>query len=346
MAILDQNSIFSTIEPKFQLPIDEASSRHTNRLGELNNNPSSPSENDLESTNTTLSPSNSQLNYFRDEADSLILLEDTIFSPNESTSFEDTPSLFGLGILQTPNEGEDKLKPALLSIPDKSQFQDLNGFDGGNGFFHGVNNPGKGQGLQVGEEDLHVALLKNKELYNQQSEFQSLDGLEGPKFDFGKEASQDPENPIFDTIHEQSLLAPKGDESDDLDLDGRTPDNYIPNDITHLNQLNQVPGGATPSAYADVNGTNNVNVVPPGGAPIPENLLFHQDKNPTKYKGLQVDGIDLHEHLLQNSYTYTHGLSTINVKPSTSYGDRYHYQDLDIDIRNETPTQYINNLPK
>ena len=186
---------------------------------------------------TKLNPSIFQLSYSFHEQGELILLEDTMFAPDERATFIDTPSLFGLGILQTPNEGEDKLKPALLSIPDKSQFQDLNGFDGGNGFFHGVNNPGKGQGLQVGEEDLHVALLKNKELYNQQSEFQSLDGLEGPKFDFGKEASQDPENPIFDTIHEQSLLAPKRDESDDLDLDGRTPDNYIPNDITHLNQL-------------------------------------------------------------------------------------------------------------
>ena len=166
------------------------------------------------------------------------------------------------------------------------------------------------------------------------------------KFDKGPEIPQDPSNPIFDTIHEQSLLAPKRKESDDLDLDGKTPNNIRRSDEAYLNQLNQVPGGMTPSAYADINGNKTVNVKSPDGAPIPDNLLFHGDKDPTKYKGKQISGVDLHEHLLQNSYTYSHGLSNTVVKASTSAGDQFTYQDLDIDIRNNKPTQYIDNLPK
>lgn len=348
MALLEFVSLFSIIDKNSQLNLDEASEKHTNSLSTLSGNSTPMLGENLESTTTNLNPNSYQLNYIGTETDSLILLEDTIFAPGESTSFIDTPTPFGLGILQTPNEGEDKLKPALLSIPDKAQFQDLNGFDGGNGFFHGINKPGKGQGLQINNEDLHVSLLKEK-TYNQQSDYQGLDGLEGPKFDLGPEAPQDWENPIYDTIHEQSLLAPNRDPSDDLDLDGKTPPSFQGNvnnvDKRTRDQLNRVPGGMTPSAYADINGTNNISTRVPNGAPIPDNLLFHRDKNPTKYKGLQIKGIDLHEHLLQNPYTYSHGSNTVNIKPSTSYGDQFHYQDLDVNIRENTPTQYINNLP-
>jgi len=341
MALLEFVSLFSIIDKNSQLNLDEASEKHTNSLSTLSGNSTPMSGENLESTTTNLNPNSYQLNYIGTETDSLILLEDTIFAPDESTSFIDTPTPFGLGILQTLNEGEDKLKPALLSIPNKAPFQDLDGFDGGNGFFHGINKPGKGQGLQVNNEDLHVSLLKEK-TYNQQSDYQGLDGLEGPKFDLGPEAPQDWENPIYDTIHEQSLLAPHRDPSNDLDLDGKTPLSTTKSDLFFTQQINKVPGGMTPSAYADVNGNKLVDPRAPDGAPIPNNLLFHRDKNPTKYKGLQIKGIDLHEHLLQNSYTYTHGLSTTNLKPSTSDGDRFHYQDLDIDIRKNTPKQYIN----
>jgi len=168
-------------------------------------------------------------------------------------------------------------------------------------------------------------------------------------FNKGKEAGQDPSNPKYDTIHEQSLLAPHRDPSADLDLDGKTPlpfQGHINNvDKRTRDQLNQVPGGMTPSAYADINGTNNISTRVPNGAPIPKDMLFHRTDNPTKYKGLQIKGVDLHEHLLQNSYSYSHGLSSTIIKPSTSNGDSFNYQDLDIDIRDEKPTQYINNLP-
>ena len=311
---------------------------------------------------------------------------------------------FDLGAISTIQQN------SLFSIPSTSPYQDLDGVDGGNGYFNGTSTPGKGNGLQINGEDLHVHLLNDTVTFTNgnstttvgngigSSEYMDIEGdpptfdlgtdsniqvdslLElyqyshggvpgqgGPiprgdnfadlnstldsdgdiiKFDKGPEDPQDPSNPIFDTIHEQSLLAPKRKESNDLDLDGKTPNNIRRSDESYLNQLNQVPGGITPSAYADINGPKQVNVKPPDGAPIPDNLLFHGDKVPTKYKGKQIEGVDLHEHLLQKSYTYSHGLSQVNVKPSATYGDEFHYQDLDIDIRNATPTQYINNLPK
>jgi hypothetical protein len=46
-----------------------------------------------------------------------------------------------------------------------STFQDLDGVDGGNGYFHGIASPGKGQGKQLGGKDLHEALLKKSYTY-------------------------------------------------------------------------------------------------------------------------------------------------------------------------------------
>ena len=340
MALLEFISLFSIIEKNSQLNLDEASGKHTNSLSVLSGNSTPTSGEDLESTTTSLNPQSLQLNYTGTETDSLILLEDTMFAPDESTSFITTPSLFGVG----PNSTVDNVKESLLTIPNKSQFQDTDGIDGSNGYFHGIDKPGKGQGLQVNGEDLHKSLLLEK-TYNRKSEYQHLTDPENPTFfNLGVESPQDPSNPIYDTIHEESLLAPHRDPSNDLDLNGKTPNSWSEaySDTRHLSQLNKVPGGMTPSAYADINGTKNVSINTPDGAPIPKNLLFMGDKNPTKYKGLQIKEVDLHEHLLQNSYTYTHGLSTTNLKPSTSDGDRFHYQDLDIDIRKNTPKQYIN----
>ena len=42
-----------------------------------------------------------------------------------------------------------------------SEYQDLDAVDGGNGYFHGIANPGKYQGKQLAQTDLHVALLQN-----------------------------------------------------------------------------------------------------------------------------------------------------------------------------------------
>jgi hypothetical protein len=78
--------------------------------------------------------------------------------------------------------------------------QDFDGVTGGQGYFHGVANPGKGQGKQINGKDLHEHLLTDSYNYNHgnasenvgpspgatgNSEFQDIDGLEGPKFDKG-----------------------------------------------------------------------------------------------------------------------------------------------------------------
>tara|TARA_B110000495_G_scaffold194578_1_gene201088 strand:+ start:995 stop:1750 length:756 start_codon:yes stop_codon:yes gene_type:complete len=50
-------------------------------------------------------------------------------------------------------------------VPKDSEYQDLNGEDGGNGYFHGVNTPSAYQGKQHRGEDLHVSLLENTYTY-------------------------------------------------------------------------------------------------------------------------------------------------------------------------------------
>ena len=84
--------------------------------------------------------------------------------------------------------------------PVPGQDQDLDGVNGGQGYFHGVNNPQIGQGKQIGGVDLHEHLLTQTYTYNHgnsveqagpspggdsNSPFQDLDGLDGPSFDGG-----------------------------------------------------------------------------------------------------------------------------------------------------------------
>lgn len=55
--------------------------------------------------------------------------------------------------------------PSVNPPPLPNNFADLDGVDGANGFFHGVNNPQIGQGKKVEKKDLHVYLLENQYLY-------------------------------------------------------------------------------------------------------------------------------------------------------------------------------------
>lgn len=72
--------------------------------------------------------------------------------------------------------------------PNVSQFQDLDAIDGGNGYFHGIPNPGKYQGKQLGGKDLHERMLTHAYTNNGvtvgpspgpsgNSEFQDLDAV-------------------------------------------------------------------------------------------------------------------------------------------------------------------------
>ena len=64
-----------------------------------------------------------------------------------------------------------------------SEYQDLDAVDGGNGYFHGIANPGKYQGKQLGGVDLHEALLQNTPYnytYGTPTQFYNPIGQAGP----------------------------------------------------------------------------------------------------------------------------------------------------------------------
>tara|TARA_R100000315_G_C5235656_1_gene147676 strand:+ start:3400 stop:4761 length:1362 start_codon:yes stop_codon:yes gene_type:complete len=256
---------------------------------------------------------------------------------------------------------------------------DLNGQDVGNGLFGAADKPGKGQGLQVGGQDLHVHLLTGEYNYlhgttvpwispgsvgpspgkTGNSEFQDLNatftGLgDTPIFNFGKEPPQDPSNPIYDTIHE-SYLQPnpqpgfEGEDPKYLHLQGQTGFFQGAKDVrdsANRNSLNAVP--ITPSQYADLN-NSDVNTIPPFGAPTPNDKFFYQDdgigiNRPAIKQGYKLNGEDLHVSLLSNPYTYTHGQSTTTIAAAASSQQNYNFQDLDIDIASTTPPQYVEQM--
>ena len=64
-----------------------------------------------------------------------------------------------------------------------SEYQDLDAVDFANGLFHGINNPGIGQGKQLGGVDLHEALLQNTSYnysYGTPTQFYNSTGQAGP----------------------------------------------------------------------------------------------------------------------------------------------------------------------
>ena len=82
-------------------------------------------------------------------------------------------------------------------------------------------------------------------------------------------------------------------------------------------QENSLPNIPVDSPYQDLDGVD-------GG-----NGYFHDIPNPGKYQGKQLGGVDLHEHLLNNSYQYSHGDSPENVGPAPGHTGNSEYQDLD-----------------
>ena len=56
---------------------------------------------------------------------------------------------------------------------------------------------------------------------------------------------------------------------------------------------------------------------------------FHDIANPGRFQGKQVNGEDLHKHLLEKSYTYQHGVSNpVTVGPSPGPSGNSDFQDL------------------
>ena len=97
---------------------------------------------------------------------------------------------------------------------------------------------------------------------------------------------------------------------------------YDPQQMTGLS-----PGPPTPGGDQDFDGLDQGVI----GGP----RLFHGINNPQRGQGIQLGGVDLHEHLLTNPYNYTYGNSsqfynaTENVGPSPGQTGNSEYQDLD-----------------
>ena len=60
------------------------------------------------------------------------------------------------------------------------------------------------------------------------------------------------------------------------------------------------------------------------------NGYFHEKPNPGRGDGKQIDGVDLHEHLLTQTYQYNHGAKTPGlVGPSPGATGYSKFQDMD-----------------
>ena len=66
-----------------------------------------------------------------------------------------------------------------LPSPNSSPHQDLDGTDGGNGYFHDIPNPGKGQGKQIGGKDLHEHLLTSPYNYTHDNSLEHIGASPG-----------------------------------------------------------------------------------------------------------------------------------------------------------------------
>ena len=102
-----------------------------------------------------------------------------------------------------------------------------------------------------------------------QSDFQDLDGELGPQFQLGRAAASQKH---IDSLTKQST--------------------YTYGNSTEV--VGPTPGGDSNSPFQDLDGRT-------GG-----NGFFHGIPSPGKLQGKQLGGVDLHEKLLTDSYTYGH----------------------------------------
>ena len=90
--------------------------------------------------------------------------------------------------LMTKDVLSDNTGVTYQKSPSVSPYQDLDAIEGGNGYFHGIPNPGKYQGKQLGGKDLHEKMLTDPYTNNGvtvgpapgpagHSEFQDLDAV-------------------------------------------------------------------------------------------------------------------------------------------------------------------------
>ena len=100
-------------------------------------------------------------------------IPNTIDTLHEESLIDQSTDL-GLGGEQGPSFdfGPEPNNPLNLSFHEAGLIStltepglDLNGVDGGNGYFHDISSPGHGQGKQIGGVDLHEHLLKKGYTY-------------------------------------------------------------------------------------------------------------------------------------------------------------------------------------
>ena len=167
--------------PSFQQPTDVASQVHIDSLqivpGGVQNSPHQDlnglPDPDFNTLNGTSDSPFSTPNSFTSTGDHMVdLLTQNVISTNTGQAYDPSPNQspfqdlngqpgpqFDLGTdstLQTDN---------LVNLTPQLDYPDLNGVEGGNGFFHGINNPGMGQGLQLDGMSLHERLLTNNYSY-------------------------------------------------------------------------------------------------------------------------------------------------------------------------------------
>ena len=87
------------------------------------------------------------------------------FSTDAGTTSSPFDSRDHLVDLLTKNVKSDNSGQTYFASPNKSDFQDLDGVTGGQGYFHDIANPGRFQGKQVNGEDLHKHLLEKSYTY-------------------------------------------------------------------------------------------------------------------------------------------------------------------------------------
>ena len=181
--------------------------------------------------------------------------------------------------------------------------QDLNGTDGGQGYFHGMANPGKGQGKQVDGVDLHEHLLTKAYKYshgNAATEIVGPSPGETGNSDYQDLDGSDIGNGLFHNIYRPGKGQGKQIGRKDLHEHLLTK-TYAYNHGGSNEVVGPSPGETGNSEYQDLNTTTDG---------IGDANLFHNIYRPGKYQGIQIGGKDLHEHLLTKGYTYSHGLGT------------------------------------
>ena len=175
----------------------------------------------------------------------------------------------------------------------------------------------------------HIDSLQEVPGFTSNSPFQDLNGVPDPNFNTLNGTTNSPfqsatGDHMVDLLTQNAVSTNTGqtyDPSITQDLDGaQGPQSQLPTDAAsqrHIDSLAQVPGFDSNSPFQDLNGIPGPNFGDEGGA------------------GKQLNGTDLHEALLTQTYQYSNNTPTITVGNGT----------FDLDGNLPTNGKYLNNLP-